>query len=132
MLAFAFVFLLLAAQYESWIVPLAVIFGVPLGVFGAFLGIWLRGLINDVYVQIGVVILIGLTVKNAILIVEFAKLRHDQGMPIVEAALDGARVRFRPIIMTPLAFILGMLPLVIAQGPGRPAGTHLEPRYSRA
>jgi hydrophobe/amphiphile efflux-1 (HAE1) family protein len=118
MLAFAFVFLFLAAQYESWIVPLAVIFGVPLGVIGAFLGIWLRGLINDVYVQIGVVMLIGLTAKNAILIVEFAKLRHESGLPISDAAMEAARVRFRPIVMTSLAFILGMLPLVIASGAG--------------
>jgi hydrophobe/amphiphile efflux-1 (HAE1) family protein len=117
-LAFAFVFLFLAAQYESWIVPLAVIFGVPLGVIGAFLGIWLRGLINDVYVQIGVVMLIGLTAKNAILIVEFAKLRHETGRPIFDAALEAARVRFRPIVMTSLAFILGMLPLVVASGAG--------------
>ncbi|MGH9633095.1 MAG: efflux RND transporter permease subunit, partial [Bryobacteraceae bacterium] len=118
MLAFAFVFLLLAAQYESWIVPLAVVFGVPLGVVGAFLGIWLRGLINDVYVQIGVVMLIGLTAKNAILIVEFAKLRREQGQPIFESALEAARIRFRPIIMTSLAFIGGMVPLVIASGAG--------------
>ena len=117
-LAFAFVFLILAAQYESWIVPLAVIFGVPLGVLGAFLGIWLRDLINDVYVQIGVVMLIGLTAKNAILIVEFAKSRREQGQPVFDSALEAARIRFRPIVMTSLAFILGMLPLVIATGAG--------------
>jgi multidrug efflux pump subunit AcrB len=117
-LAFAFVFLFLAAQYESWIVPLAVIFGVPLGVLGAFTAIWLRGLVNDVYVQIGVVMLIGLTAKNAILIVEFATSQREQGRELVDAALQAARLRFRPIIMTSLAFILGMLPLVIAKGAG--------------
>jgi hydrophobe/amphiphile efflux-1 (HAE1) family protein len=117
-LAFAFVFLFLAAQYESWIVPLAVIFGVPLGVLGAYAAIWLRGLINDVYVQIGIVMLIGLTAKNAILIVEFAVLQRAQGRELVDATLEAARLRFRPIIMTSLAFILGMLPLVIASGAG--------------
>jgi hydrophobe/amphiphile efflux-1 (HAE1) family protein len=117
-LAFAFVFLFLAAQYESWIVPLAVIFGVPLGVLGALVAIWLRGLINDVYVQIGIVMLIGLTAKNAILIVEFATSQRAQGRELVDSALTAARLRFRPIIMTSLAFILGMLPLVIAQGAG--------------
>lgn len=118
MLSFAFVFLFLAAQYESWIVPLAVIFGVPLGVLGALLAIWLRGLINDVYVQIGVVMLIGLTAKNAILIVEFAKTRRDRGQAPVSAAVEAAQLRFRPIVMTSLAFILGMLPLVVARGAG--------------
>lgn len=120
-LAFAFVFLVLAAQYESWIVPLAVIFGVPLGVLGALLGIWGRGLINDVYVQIGVVMLIGLTAKNAILIVEFAKARRQQGREILDSALEAARIRLRPILMTSLAFIFGMLPLVIAHGAGSAA-----------
>ncbi|HWQ53978.1 MAG TPA: multidrug efflux RND transporter permease subunit [Bryobacteraceae bacterium] len=118
LLAFAFVFLFLAAQYESWIVPLAVIFGVPLGVLGAYTGIWLRGLINDVYVQIGVVMLIGLTAKNAILIVEFAASRWAQGRELADAALEAARLRFRPIVMTSLAFILGLLPLMFASGAG--------------
>jgi multidrug efflux pump subunit AcrB len=117
-LSFIFVFLFLAAQYESWVVPLAVLLGVPLGVLGAFLGIWMRGLINDVYVQIGVVMLIGLTAKNGILIVEFAKGRRESGTPLREAALEAARLRFRPIVMTSLAFIFGMLPLVIATGAG--------------
>jgi HAE1 family hydrophobic/amphiphilic exporter-1/multidrug efflux pump len=117
-LAFAFVFLFLAAQYESWIVPLAVIFGVPLGVLGALTGIWLRGLINDVYVQIGIVMLIGLTARNAILIVEFAKLQRAQGRDAAGAALEAARLRFRPIMMTSLAFIFAMIPLVIATGAG--------------
>ncbi|HET9178600.1 MAG TPA: multidrug efflux RND transporter permease subunit [Terriglobia bacterium] len=118
LLALAFVFLFLAAMYESWAVPLAVILGIPLGVLGAYLGVWMRGLQNDVYAQIGVVMLIGLTAKNAILIVEFAKMRHDQGHKLVDAALEGAQLRFRPILMTSLAFILGLLPLMIAAGAG--------------
>lgn len=118
LLAFIFVFLFLAAMYESWAVPLAVILGVPLGVLGAYLGIWMRGLQNDVYAQIGVVMLIGLTAKNAILIVEFAKMRHDQGHKLVDAALEGAQLRFRPILMTSLAFIVGLFPLMIAAGAG--------------
>ncbi|TLD71745.1 multidrug efflux RND transporter permease subunit [Phragmitibacter flavus] len=117
-LALLFVFLVLAAQYESWTVPFAVLFGLPIGVFGAFFGAWMRGLTNDVYVQIGLVMLIGLAAKNAILIVEFAKTRRESGMGIQEAALEGARLRLRPIIMTSLAFILGVLPLVISTGAG--------------
>lgn len=117
-LALVFVFLVLAAMYESWAVPLAVILGIPLGVLGALLALWARGLVNDVYSQIGMVMLVGLTAKNAILIVEFAKVRHDQGHPLRAAALEAAQLRFRPILMTSLAFILGMLPLVIAAGAG--------------
>ncbi|QIF04408.1 multidrug efflux RND transporter permease subunit [Roseimicrobium sp. ORNL1] len=117
-LALLFVFLVLAAQYESWAVPFAVLFGLPIGVFGAFLGAWIRGLTNDVYVQIGLVMLIGLAAKNAILIVEFAKVRREGGMSIEEAALEGAKLRLRPIIMTSLAFILGVVPLVISSGAG--------------
>lgn len=117
-LALLFVFLVLAAQYESWAVPFAVLFGLPVGVFGAFLGAWLRGLTNDVYVQIGLVMLIGLAAKNAILIVEFAKVRREEGMTIEEAALEGAKLRLRPIVMTSLAFILGVVPLVISSGAG--------------
>ena len=117
-LALLFVFLVLAAQYESWAVPFAVLFGLPIGVFGAFLGAYLRNLTNDVYVQIGLVMLIGLAAKNAILIVEFAKVRREHGMPIREAALEGAKLRLRPIIMTSLAFILGVVPLVISKGAG--------------
>jgi HAE1 family hydrophobic/amphiphilic exporter-1/multidrug efflux pump len=117
-LALIFVFLFLAAQYESWAIPFSVILGIPLGVFGAFLAIWLRGLVNDVYVQVGLVMLIGLAAKNAILIVEFAKARYEQGQPLVEATVEGAKLRFRPILMTSFAFILGVVPLVVAGGAG--------------
>ena len=121
-LAFAFgllmVFLVLAAQYESWTVPFAVILAVPFGVFGALSAVWLRGMNNDIYFQIGLVTLIGLSAKNAILIVEFAGQQHEQGRPLIESAIEAARLRFRPIIMTSMAFILGVLPLVIATGAG--------------
>jgi HAE1 family hydrophobic/amphiphilic exporter-1/multidrug efflux pump len=118
-LALVLVFLCLAAQYESWGIPFGVLLGIPIGVAGAFLAVWLRGLTNDVYVQIGLVMLIGLAAKNAILIVEFAKEKHERdGLPLVEAALQGAQLRFRPILMTSLAFILGVVPLVIARGAG--------------
>jgi multidrug efflux pump len=113
-----FVFLVLAAQYESWLVPLAVILAVPLGVLGALGALWLSGLANDVYAQIGLALLIGLASKNAILIVEFAKERHERGIEVREAAREAARLRFRPILMTSFAFILGSLPLVFASGAG--------------
>ncbi|MEW6544270.1 MAG: multidrug efflux RND transporter permease subunit [Nitrospirota bacterium] len=120
--AFAFglvmVFLVLAAQYESWSVPLAVILAVPFGVFGALSAVWLRGMTNDIYFQIGLVTLIGLAAKNAILIVDFANKRHAAGMPAAEAAIEAARLRFRPIIMTSMAFIMGVVPLVVATGAG--------------
>ena len=112
------VFLFLAAQYESWILPLAVLASVPLGIFGALSGILFRGYAYDVYTQIGIVTLIGLASKNAILIVEFAKLRREAGKSIVEAALEAARLRLRPILMTSLAFILGVAPLLMATGAG--------------
>jgi HAE1 family hydrophobic/amphiphilic exporter-1/multidrug efflux pump len=118
-MAMVFVFLVLAAQYESWAVPFSVLLGLPIGVFGAFLGVSLVGLENNVYVQIGIVALMGLAAKNAILIVEFAKEYHEkQGMGLIAAATEGAKLRFRPIMMTALAFILGVIPLVIASGAG--------------
>ena len=117
-LAFLFVFLFLAAQYESWSVPVAVILSLPVAGIGAYLGIWICGLENNVYFQIGLVMLVGLVAKNAILIVEFAKEEVEKGTDAVQAALTAARLRFRPIVMTSLAFILGLLPLVFASGPG--------------
>lgn len=117
-LVFLFVFLFLAAQYESWTVPIAVLLSMPIAVLGAFAGITLLRLENDIYFQIGLVTLIGLAAKNAILIVEFAKIQVDAGMQPVFAAVQGAKLRFRPILMTSFAFILGMLPMVIASGPG--------------
>jgi hydrophobic/amphiphilic exporter-1 (mainly G- bacteria), HAE1 family len=113
-----FVFLILAAQYESWSIPFSVLLGVPIAMFGAFLALWLRRMENDVYAQIGLVMLIGMAAKNAILIVEFAKANYDSGMPLIDAALQGARVRLRPILMTAFAFILGMVPLWAAVGAG--------------
>ena len=117
-LVFIFVFLFLAALYESWFVPISVLFSLPIAALGAYLGIWAFGLENDVYFQIGMVTLIGLAAKNAILIVEFAKVEVDKGIDAVTAAITAARARFRPILMTSLAFVLGMLPMVLATGPG--------------
>ncbi|MCM1170365.1 MAG: efflux RND transporter permease subunit, partial [Bacteroides sp.] len=117
-LAFLFVFLFLAAQYESWSVPVAVLLSLPIGVFGAYAGITLCRMENNVYFQIGLVMLIGLVAKNAILIVEFAKVEVEKGLDLVSAALKAAKLRFRPILMTSLAFILGLVPLVLASGPG--------------
>jgi HAE1 family hydrophobic/amphiphilic exporter-1 len=126
-----FVFLILAALYESWSLPFGVLLSTPVAVFGAFGLLWLRrtvlGMIfpafmvqieNDVYSQIGLVMLIGLAAKNAILIVEFAKTEYEKGKPLVDAALEGARLRLRPILMTSLAFILGCVPLFMATGAG--------------
>lgn len=120
-LALIFVFLFLAAQYESWSVPLAVILSLPVAGVGAYMGIWLCGLENNIYFQIGLVMLIGLVAKNAILIVEFAKEEVDKGTDAVHAALTAAHLRFRPIVMTSLAFMLGLLPLLFASGPGSAA-----------
>ena len=117
-LVFMFVFLFLAALYESWMVPVAVLLSLPVAALGAYLGVWGCGLENDVYFQIGLVMLVGLAAKNAILIVEFAKEQVDKGVDVVQAALHASQLRFRPILMTSLAFILGMLPMVIATGPG--------------
>lgn len=120
-LAFLFVFLVLAALYESWSVPVAVILSLPVAGLGAYLGIWLCGLENNVFFQIGLVMLVGLVAKNAILIVEFAKEGVDRGMPPAAAARNAAALRFRPIVMTSLAFMLGLLPLLFASGPGSAA-----------
>ena len=117
-MALAFVFLVLAGLYESWSVPFAVILGIPFAAFGAFAGLALRGMQNDIFAQIGLVMLIGLAAKNAILIVEFAKRAHERGMPLVDAAVEGARLRLRPILMTSFAFILGSLPLALGTGAG--------------
>ena len=128
-LSLVFVFLILAALYESWSLPFSVLLTVPVAVFGAFLGLLLRKFDLDVYGQIGIVMLIGLSAKNAILIVEFAKYRLEEGMPMVEAALEGARLRLRPILMTSFAFILGCVPLWTAPGVRRRGPPH--PRHGR-
>ena len=117
-LSLLFVFLILAAQYESWSLPFSVLLGTPIAVFGAFLGLFMRHMEMNLYAQIGLVMLIGLAAKNAILIVEFAKMEYEKGKPIAEAALEGARLRLRPILMTSFAFILGCVPLAIASGSG--------------
>lgn len=113
-----FVYFVLAAQYESFIIPLAVIFSLPVGVFGSFVLLELMGLQNDIYAQIGLIMLVGLLGKNAVLIVEFAVLKRSQGFSILDAAIEGAKVRFRPILMTSFAFIAGLIPLIIATGAG--------------
>jgi HAE1 family hydrophobic/amphiphilic exporter-1 len=125
-LALVFVFLILAAQYESWSTPLSVLLGTPIAVFGAMLGLWVAGLFlpgyqNNVFAQIGLVMLIGMAAKNAILIVEFAKLKTEQGMSALDAAISAARDRFRPILMTAFSFILGVIPLLVASGAGAEA-----------
>lgn len=117
-LSLVFVFLTLAAQFESWTVPMAILFAVPTGIIGALVSIWLRGIDNNIYVQIGIVTLIGLTAKNAVLIVEFATAQMAEGQSALEATLEASRLRLRPIIMTSLAFIFGMLPLIISSGAG--------------
>lgn len=119
--AIIMVFLILAAQFETWALPLAVIMAVPFALAGALLSVLLRGMPNDIYFQIGLITLVGLAAKNAILIVEFASQKMEEGMPIAEAALEAARLRFRPIVMTSMAFVLGIVPLVIATGAGAAA-----------
>jgi hydrophobic/amphiphilic exporter-1 (mainly G- bacteria), HAE1 family len=112
------VYLVLAAQYESWVLPIIILLGVPLAVFGALSAQLLRGFANDVFCQVGLVMLIGLAAKNSILIVEFAEQLRDRGLSIFDAAIEAARIRLRPILMTSFAFILGVLPLAFATGAG--------------
>jgi len=117
-LAIVFVYLILAAQYESWAMPFMVLLAVPLALFGALGALWVRGMQVDVYSQIGFVMLIGLSAKNAILIVEFARRRREEGSDVVDAAMEAGRLRLRPILMTAFAFILGVVPLMVATGAG--------------
>jgi len=112
------VFLCLAALYESWSIPFAVLLVVPLGLFGALAAVYLRGLPNDVYFKVGLIAIIGLSSKNAILIIEFARELQEKGMSLVDATLEACRLRFRPILMTSIAFIFGVLPLAISSGAG--------------
>jgi HAE1 family hydrophobic/amphiphilic exporter-1 len=127
MLAVLLVFLILAAQYESWGLPWSVLLGTPFAAFGAYLGLWLArqflgpSYVNNVFAQIGLIMLIGLAAKNAILIVEFAKVELEQGKSVMDAALNAARLRLRPILMTAFAFILGVVPLLTATGAGAEA-----------
>jgi HAE1 family hydrophobic/amphiphilic exporter-1 len=115
------VYLVLAAQYESWVLPFIILLGVPLAVLGALSAQFARGLSNDVFCQIGLVMLIGLAAKNSILIVEFAEQLREHGKSIVDAAIEASRIRLRPILMTSLAFILGVMPLALADGAGAAA-----------
>lgn len=118
-----FVYLVLSAQYESFIIPFVVILSLPMGIFGSFFLLKMMGLANDIYAQIGLIMLVGLLGKNAILIVEYAVLKHNEGMSVFEAGIEGAKMRFRPILMTSFAFIAGLIPLVLAHGPGS-VGNH--------
>jgi HAE1 family hydrophobic/amphiphilic exporter-1 len=118
MIAALFAFLFLAAQYESWTIPLAIVFSVPLALLGAVLFTWARSYDNNIYTQIGIVLLIGLATKTAILLVEFAKSHHEEGHGIEESAIVAARLRFRPILMTALSTLIGTVPLVLATGAG--------------
>ena len=126
------VFLILAAQYESWSLPFSVLLATPIAVFGAFAALWLRAFENNVFAQIGLVMLIGLSAKNAILIVEFAKEEYERGKSLFDAALAAARLRLRPILMTAFAFILGVVPLALATGAGAVGGRLWAPTSSAA
>ena len=110
------VFLVLAALYESWSIPLSVMLVVPLGLIGAVIAVWIRGIPNDIFFKVGLITIIGLSAKNAILIVEFAKMLNEEGMTLIEATVAAAKLRLRPILMTSLAFTAGVIPLVIASG----------------
>jgi len=118
-----FVYLILAAQYESFLLPFAVLLSLPPGIFGSLMLLKAMGLANDVYAQVGIIMLIGLLGKNAVLIVEFAVQKHNKGATVLAAAIEGAKARFRPILMTSFAFIAGLIPLVLATGPGA-VGNH--------
>jgi HAE1 family hydrophobic/amphiphilic exporter-1 len=118
MIVLIFVYLVLAAQYESFLLPLSVILSIPVGMLGSFVLLKAMGLANDVYAQVGMIMLVGLLGKNAVLIVEFAVQKREQGMTVLQAAIEGAKVRFRPILMTSLAFVAGLIPLVFAHGAG--------------
>ncbi len=118
LIVLVFVYFVLSAQYESFILPFAVVLSLPAGIFGAFMFIKMMGLANDIYAQVALVMLVGLLGKNAVLIVEYAVMKHHQGATVLEAAIEGAKVRFRPILMTSFAFIAGLIPLIIATGPG--------------
>ena len=118
LICLAFVFLVLAAQYESFLLPFPIILSLPTGIFGAFVLLTILGLENNIYAQVAMVMLIGLLGKNAVLIVEFAAQKHSQGNTVLQAAIEGASVRLRPILMTSFAFIAGLIPLVFATGPG--------------
>jgi HAE1 family hydrophobic/amphiphilic exporter-1 len=121
-----FVFLILAAQYESWSLPFAILLGTPFAIFGAFLGIWMARFSSDLYVlnlfaQVSLILLLALAAKNAILIVEYARAKFEEGYSLIEAAIEGAKLRLRPILMTSFAFILGVVPLITASGAGSQA-----------
>ncbi|NOZ79082.1 MAG: MMPL family transporter, partial [Acidobacteria bacterium] len=124
-LALLFVYLFLVALYESWNMPLAIIFYIPVATLGALVGLWLAGISLSIYAQIGLVLLVGLASKNAILIVEFARDQRVAGLPAAEAAVEGARIRFRPVLMTAFTFILGVAPMVIATGAGANSRRHI-------
>jgi len=132
LLALTIVYLILAGLYESWTMPLAVILSIPLAVLGAMLGLMARGMDNNIYTQVGLVLLVGLGAKNAILIVEFAKANRERGLGIVQSAIEAARLRLRPILMTALAFILGVFPLVHASGAGAASRQAIARRCSMA
>jgi multidrug efflux pump subunit AcrB len=117
-LALLFAYLFLVGQYESWNIPLSIIISVPVATLGALAGLWIAGFSLSIYAQIGLVLLVGLASKNAILIVEFAQARREDGLSIADAAVDGGKIRFRPVLMTSFTFIFGLVPMVIATGAG--------------